>query len=148
MANEIYEDLRLTAVERPGDITLPSLVVSKVLSQQLSDIGMSGEKLKSEITNTFVLRERNASDPQYSLDLLKESKTDILSLYLRNQSHQSEIRHASILRRKPMRQSSGSSPKLVCEIAFQEWTSDGKMRAPSFLGLRDDKEPKDVVRES
>ena len=39
-------------------------------------------------------------------------------------------------------------PKLACEVAFQEWTSDGKMRAPSFLGLRDDKEPKEVVRET
>ena len=38
-------------------------------------------------------------------------------------------------------------PRLVCEVAFQDWTSDGKMRAPSFLGLRDDKEPKEVVRE-
>jgi bifunctional non-homologous end joining protein LigD len=38
-------------------------------------------------------------------------------------------------------------PRLVCEVAFQEWTSDGKMRAPSFLGSRDDKEPKEVVRE-
>jgi bifunctional non-homologous end joining protein LigD len=34
-------------------------------------------------------------------------------------------------------------PRFVCEVAFQEWTSDGKMRAPSFLGLRDDKDPKD-----
>jgi hypothetical protein len=86
------KSLRLTAVGCPSDVTLPSLLVSKVLSQQLSTIGMSGEKLKSEITNTFVLRKRKASDPQYSLDLLKESKTDILGLYLRNQSHQSEIR--------------------------------------------------------
>ena len=39
-------------------------------------------------------------------------------------------------------------PRLVCEVAFQEWTSDAKMRAPSFLGLRDDKDPKDAVRES
>ena len=39
-------------------------------------------------------------------------------------------------------------PRLVCEVAFQEWTSDAKMRAPSFLGLRDDKDPKDVVRET
>ena len=38
--------------------------------------------------------------------------------------------------------------KLVCEAAFQEWTSDGKMRAPNFLGLRDDKEPKDVIPEN
>jgi bifunctional non-homologous end joining protein LigD len=39
-------------------------------------------------------------------------------------------------------------PRFVCEVAFQEWTSDGIMRAPSLLGLRDDKEPKEVVRES
>jgi bifunctional non-homologous end joining protein LigD len=39
-------------------------------------------------------------------------------------------------------------PKLVCEVAFQEWTSDGKMRAPSFLGLRDDKDPKEVIKEN
>jgi hypothetical protein len=32
--------------------------------------------------------------------------------------------------------------KLFCEGAFQEWTLDGIMRAPSFLGLGDDKEPK------
>src|SRR5215469_16399687 len=38
-------------------------------------------------------------------------------------------------------------PRFVCEVAFQEWTSDGKMRAPSFLGLRDNKDPKEVVRE-
>ena len=38
-------------------------------------------------------------------------------------------------------------PKLVCEVAFQEWTSDGKLRAPAFLGLREDKAPTEVVRE-
>ena len=41
--------------------------------------------------------------------------------------------------RRPMH-GSRVKPKLVCEVAFQEWTSDGKMRAPSFLGLRDDKD--------
>jgi bifunctional non-homologous end joining protein LigD len=30
-------------------------------------------------------------------------------------------------------------PKLVCEVTFQEWTHDGKMRQPIFLGLREDK---------
>jgi ATP-dependent DNA ligase len=37
--------------------------------------------------------------------------------------------------------------RLVCEVAFHEWTSDGKMKAPSFLGLRDDKKPNEVARE-
>jgi bifunctional non-homologous end joining protein LigD len=38
-------------------------------------------------------------------------------------------------------------PELVCEVAFAEWTFDGVVRQASFLGLRDDKDPRDVVRE-
>jgi bifunctional non-homologous end joining protein LigD len=37
------------------------------------------------------------------------------------------------------------SPKLVAQISYTEWTKDGKLRHPVFLGLRDDKDPKDVV---
>jgi len=39
-------------------------------------------------------------------------------------------------------------PKLVCQVKFSEWTRDGKLRQPVFLGLRDDKTPKEVVRET
>jgi len=38
-------------------------------------------------------------------------------------------------------------PKLVAEIKFAEWTSAGEMRHPAFLGLRADKDAKDVRRE-
>jgi len=38
-------------------------------------------------------------------------------------------------------------PELVAQIAFMEWTSDGRLRHPSFLGLRFDKSPREVVRE-
>ena len=38
-------------------------------------------------------------------------------------------------------------PSLVAEVAFSEWTDDGQLRHPRFLGLRDDKAPSDVVRE-
>lgn len=38
-------------------------------------------------------------------------------------------------------------PKLVCEISFTEWTTDGSMRHPVFKGLRLDKNAKDVRRE-
>jgi len=37
------------------------------------------------------------------------------------------------------------SPRLVSQISYTEWTKDGKLRHPVFLGLRDDKVPKDVV---
>jgi bifunctional non-homologous end joining protein LigD len=40
------------------------------------------------------------------------------------------------------------NPKFVAEIKFAEWTRDGKLRAPVFLGLRDDKKPHEVVREA
>jgi bifunctional non-homologous end joining protein LigD len=39
------------------------------------------------------------------------------------------------------------SPKLVAQISFTEWTRDGKLRQPVFLGLREDKSPKEVVFE-
>ena len=39
------------------------------------------------------------------------------------------------------------NPVFVCEIKFAEWTRDGKLRAPVFLGLREDKRPSDVIRE-
>jgi DNA ligase D-like protein (predicted ligase) len=38
-------------------------------------------------------------------------------------------------------------PKLVAEIGFTEWTRDGRLRHPRFLGLRDDKAAVEVVRE-
>lgn len=39
-------------------------------------------------------------------------------------------------------------PRLVCEVEFLAWTHEGTLRAASFKGLRDDKDPRDVVRES
>jgi len=36
------------------------------------------------------------------------------------------------------------APRLVAQIAYQEWTADRKLRQPVFLGLRDDKKPEQV----
>jgi bifunctional non-homologous end joining protein LigD len=36
-------------------------------------------------------------------------------------------------------------PVLVAQISFQEWTAEGKLRQPVFLGIRDDKAAKDVT---
>lgn len=37
------------------------------------------------------------------------------------------------------------APRLVAQIAFEEWTADRKLRQPVFLGLRDDKKPAEVL---
>jgi bifunctional non-homologous end joining protein LigD len=38
-------------------------------------------------------------------------------------------------------------PRLVGQVGFGEWTRDGRLRHPRFLGLREDKAPEEVVRE-
>ena len=39
-------------------------------------------------------------------------------------------------------------PELVCEVAWTQWTREGTLRQPAFKGMRDDKDPRDVVREN
>ena len=39
-------------------------------------------------------------------------------------------------------------PELVAELEFGEWTHDDRLRHPSYLGLRDDKDPRDVTRDA
>ena len=38
-------------------------------------------------------------------------------------------------------------PKMVCQVKFTEWTRDDRLRQPVFLGLREDKNASEVVRE-
>jgi bifunctional non-homologous end joining protein LigD len=38
-------------------------------------------------------------------------------------------------------------PELVAQVGFSEWTRDGRLRHPRFLGLREDKAAREVVRE-
>lgn len=46
-----------------------------------------------------------------------------------------------------MRDARWVRPRLVAEVGFTEWTSDGRLRHPSFKGLRPDKRPEECVRE-
>jgi DNA ligase D-like protein (predicted ligase) len=39
-------------------------------------------------------------------------------------------------------------PRLVAQVGFSEWTTGGELRHPRFQGLRDDKDPADVIRET
>ncbi len=50
-------------------------------------------------------------------------------------------------RPKPDRGMTWVRPELVCQVRYLHWTTDGRLRAPVFLGLRDDKRPQEVGRE-
>jgi bifunctional non-homologous end joining protein LigD len=49
---------------------------------------------------------------------------------------------------KPPREAVFCEPSLVAEVEFSEWTAAGSLRAPSYKGLREDKDPEEVVREA
>jgi len=44
-----------------------------------------------------------------------------------------------------IREAAWVRPDLVAQLAYQEWTADGKLRQPAFLGLRTDKKPREVT---
>jgi len=48
---------------------------------------------------------------------------------------------------RPPKGSIFCEPQLVAEVGFSEWTRTGTLRAPRYLGLRDDKYPREVVAE-
>jgi bifunctional non-homologous end joining protein LigD len=50
-------------------------------------------------------------------------------------------------RPKPDRGITWVNPELVCQVKYANWTPDNRLRAPVFLGLRDDVKPRQVVRE-
>ena len=59
-----------------------------------------------------------------------------------------EIREPPFVDAQPIpRGTHWTRPELVAQIGFAEWTAEGRLRQPRFLGLRDDKPPADVVRE-
>jgi bifunctional non-homologous end joining protein LigD len=63
-------------------------------------------------------------------------------------SRRSQSPFAEELPRPVARDAVYVEPLLVGEVAFGEWTQDGRLRHPVWRGLRDDKSPADVVRES
>ena len=48
---------------------------------------------------------------------------------------------------RPPREATFCEPELVAEVGFAEWTHTGTLRAPRYLGLRDDQDPRAVTRE-
>jgi bifunctional non-homologous end joining protein LigD len=56
-------------------------------------------------------------------------------------------RFGSGMTRAEMRRCHWLKPELVCQVRFSEWTDDYRLRQPVYLGLREDKDASDVVRE-
>ena len=51
------------------------------------------------------------------------------------------------VRPKPDKGMTWVKPELVCQVKYANWTTDNRLRAPVYLGLRDDVEPRQIARE-
>ena len=62
--------------------------------------------------------------------------------------HPRANRWGTPLTRAEMARCTWVKPELVCQVRSTEWTNEGILRHPSFLGMRDDKRAREVVREA
>jgi bifunctional non-homologous end joining protein LigD len=73
--------------------------------------------------------------------------TDAVRRELYRRLEEDRVERPEVAAAPRLRDARWVKPRLVAEVAFTEWTSDGKLRHPSFKRLRDDKAPEDCVRE-
>jgi ATP-dependent DNA ligase len=68
--------------------------------------------------------------------------------HFRNLPEERASRWGESLTAEKMTQCRWVTPKLVCQVAFVEWTGAGHLRHCTFVARRDDKRPAEVVREA
>jgi hypothetical protein len=74
-----------------------------------------------------------------AIDDVKELHGQLIKLKTRKSPFRKKVKDEAV--------TTWVKPQLVAEVKFTEWTSSGEMRHPVYLGLRADKQAKDVVLE-
>ena len=95
----------------------------------------------AKVKNGFVPRIRD--ELFHALKALQTAKCPFKNLPEKRSSRWGES-----LTAEKMDQCRWVKPKLVCQVAFIEWTDAGHLRHCTFIGMRDDKKPAEVVRET
>jgi bifunctional non-homologous end joining protein LigD len=97
----------------------------------------------------YASRTRNGFTPLSRADLLKRMKPlEVEVCPFVNLPQAKEGRWGAGLTAAKMKDCVWLRPQLVGDFQFTEWTGDGHLRQSSFIGLRTDKNAKDVVRET
>ncbi|MES2466444.1 MAG: non-homologous end-joining DNA ligase [Verrucomicrobiota bacterium] len=96
----------------------------------------------AKLPNGFVDQTRRAIFPK--LDALRTLKCPFANL----PEPRGSSRWGEPLTAEKMKECAWVKPRLVCQVAFTEWTAGGKLRHPTFVAMRDDKKANQVVRET
>jgi bifunctional non-homologous end joining protein LigD len=95
----------------------------------------------AKVRNGFVPRIRDELFP--ALKALQTAKCPFRNLPETRASRWGESLTAEMLEQRRW-----IKPRLVCQVAFVEWTGAGHLRRCTFVAMRDDKKPAKVVRET
>ncbi|HEY0367973.1 MAG TPA: non-homologous end-joining DNA ligase, partial [Chthoniobacterales bacterium] len=97
----------------------------------------------------FVARVKNGFVPRLRDDIFAQfKKLQTSECPFANLPEKKGARRGDALTAEKMKECRWLKPKLVCQVAFVEWTGAGNLRHATFIALRDDKDARDVVRET
>jgi bifunctional non-homologous end joining protein LigD len=135
----------------PGKRTKAWVKVKNVRAQEIVIGGwLPGKGRREDMIGALVVGYNEAEDGERRLRYAGKVGTGFTEEDLRRLAELMEpLRRANspFDGRQPPRETVFVEPRLVAEIEFNEWTSAGTLRHPSFKGLRDDKDAAEVVRE-
>jgi ATP-dependent DNA ligase len=97
----------------------------------------------------FVAKVKNGFVPRIRDEIFPALKTLIVAhCPFTNLPEKKASRWGESLTAEKMEQCRWVKPNLVCKVAFVEWTDAGHLRHCTFVAMRDDKKPAEVVRET
>ena len=97
----------------------------------------------------FVAKVKNGFVPRIRDELFPALKAlQTAQCHFKNLPEKRASRWGESLTAEKMKECCWIKPRLVCQIAFVEWTDAGHLRHCTFVGMRDDKKPTEVVRET
>jgi bifunctional non-homologous end joining protein LigD len=142
---------RLESAYVPGRRTREWIKVKNVRAQEIVIGGwLPGKGRREEMIGALVVGYHEPEDGERGLRYAGKVGTGFTEEDLRRLSELMEpLRRddSPFEGRQPPRETVFVEPRLVAEIEFNEWTSAGTLRHPSFKGLRDDKDAAEVIRE-
>src|SRR5437660_309982 len=123
------------------------LKIKAHLSQELAIVGWTpGEGAASSGIGALLLGVNEGGTLEYA-GKVGTGFSSKMRKELLEELREDEVKEPQVRGAPRMRDAHWVNPRLVAQVSFTEWTSDGKLRHPSFQGLRPDKSPMETVRE-
>jgi bifunctional non-homologous end joining protein LigD len=139
---------RLNSRYRPGRRTRDWLKIKNVRSQEVVIGGwLAGKGRREGELGALLVGYHDDGELRYAGKVGTGFDAEALKL-LRRRLGALERKGSPFTGRQPEKGAVFVRPELVCEVTFSEWTRAGTLRHPSYQGLRTDKAPTDVVRET